>query len=76
MQILSIFIFFYASLCLIKCLFDKLSILDIENSVGIALQFRVVGHHHAGRAVSGAFTSRSNSVDTKNQIHYLNYFKT
>ena len=43
-------IFLLADCCLnlVEGLFDKGSILDIEDSIGIALDFRVMGHHDAG----------------------------
>ena len=69
MQIVRVLIFLDGGLYLVERLFDEGSILDVENAISVALNFRVMGHHDACRCAVLTFSLRSNSVDIENQVH-------
>ena len=69
MQVVRVLILFDGGLHLVERLFDEGAILDVQNAISIALNFRVMGHHHARRCAVLTFSLRSDSVDIENQVH-------
>ena len=63
MKEFSIFIFFDWGLYFIKCLFNKLSVLDVEDTIGIAFNLWVMGYHDTSSGSLFTFSLWSNSVD-------------
>jgi len=65
----SVLLFSDSSLSFIQGLLYELSILNVQNTVSITFDLRVMSYHHAGSGSLFSFTLRSNSVDIEDEIH-------
>lgn len=75
MEIVSVLLFFDGSLDLVEGLFDERAILNVEDTISIALDLWVMSNHDTCCCTVLTFTLRSNPVDIKNQVHDCNYKK-
>ena len=73
MKELGVFIFLNTGLDLVQSLLDELAILDVQDSVGVALNLWVVSDHHASSGALLAFSLWSNSVDVEDEVHDRHY---
>ena len=53
----------------VERLLHKLAILHVEDPVCVALNIRVVSHHHASGGSVLAFALRAHAVDVQDQVH-------
>ena len=76
MQEVSILFFLDSRLNFVESLFHELAILHIEDTIGVALNLRVMRHHYACRSAMLTLALRSNAVDVQNQVHDSNYYQS
>ena len=69
MEIVSILFFFDGSLHFVKSLLDELTVLYVEDTVGVALDLWVMRHHHARRSAVLTLTLWADAIDVENQVH-------
>lgn len=69
----SIFVFTDWSLNLIERLLDKTPVLNVQDTIRVAFNIRVVGHHDASRRCPFALALGADSVDIQDQIHDGHY---
>lgn len=73
MKELGVFVFLDTGLDLIQSLLDELAVLDVQDSVSVALNLWVVSDHHASSCTLLAFSLWANSVDVEDEVHDCHY---
>ena len=68
-EIVSILFFFDGSLHLVESLLDELAVLYVEDAISVALDLRVMRHHHARRSAVLTLTLWADAIDVENQVH-------
>lgn len=66
---MGVLVFLDGGLHLVEGLLDEGAILHVQDAVGVALDFGVMGHHHTGCCAVLTFSLGSNTVDIEDQIH-------
>ena len=62
-----------SSLHLIEGLFDKGTILNVKDAIGVALDLWVMSDHYACRCSVVTLSLRANPVDVENKVHDRDY---
>lgn len=66
---LSILLFSYRGLHLVEGLFDELTILNVQDSISVAFNVWIMGHHHARGSCFLTVSLWSNPVDIQDEVH-------
>ena len=69
MEIVRVLLFFDGGLHFVESLLDELTVLYVEDAVGVALDLWVMRHHYASRSAVLTLTLRTDAIDVENQIH-------
>ena len=73
MQEMSVLFLFDRRLNFVEGLFDKLTILHVEDTIGVAFNLWIMRHHHACCGAVLTLTLWPDTVDVEDQIHDSNY---